>query len=894
MFRRFRQAFFCFALLLLSVAAPSVYGADAETRVFTSAEKLFQDKFFQNAEKEFADFVGKFPASPRVAQALLRQAQAAREQKKFQTALNILTTNMASAAGIADQFQFQIARTYDESGRFAEAADGFGLLVSKYTNSSLRLGAVLSEAKARFNLGQWSRVADLLQNPGGVFQPATVLSPENSIIVDGQLLLAEALLAQHNHEAAEAVLASVPLTALSGELKWRCEYLRAKAQFVGQKLEVALATSSNAVAAGSTAHQPALESAAIALQGQILEALNRPEAAIAVYQQNQRPEMPPERVREALFKSVELTIEQGQLTNAVARLTNFLALYPNERASDIVLLTVAELRLKEHQLLQNDTNRTATNSLVSGTNLLAEAIENSGKLLRTFTNSVFAGQAHLVRGWALLEQGNVAESLAAFRSAADTLPWSEVQAVARFKVAELAFRSGEFTNALRDYRRVLGEYASLRRVQSELVPRARYQMVQAALAARDLAAAEEAMTPILAEFPQNDYTERTLLLYGQAVDELGDPAAARRIFSKFVQQSPNSPLRPKAELAVARTYERERDWTKAIAKYDAWVSTFPSNDNVTLAEYYRALVNSQAGRETNAFILFTNFVARFSTSSLAAHAEDWVGNFYFLREQFADAERNYQRVFQNRNWEVNDLLDLRYQARLKAGRAALMRGSFNDAEFYFTNLIEKTESPEPIRVQAYFAYGDACRDPVSPLTNAMDRYSRALTIYRQIAQFHQNDPSVTRAWGEMANCYFQLGGEKATNYVSAIIYYSKVTNAPSADVDARVQALVGIGNVQRKQAKIEQDNGAPADASALLYKALSNYLKVIDDTYDEEAPDPIWIKEAALNAAEIAELRNEWDSALHVYQRVSEMLPPMRSSLEKKIANAREKAALGK
>ena len=78
MFRRFRQALFCIALLTLSAAMPSAYGADAETRAFTSAEKLFQDKFFQNAEKEFADFVVKYPASPRVAQGLLRQAQAAR------------------------------------------------------------------------------------------------------------------------------------------------------------------------------------------------------------------------------------------------------------------------------------------------------------------------------------------------------------------------------------------------------------------------------------------------------------------------------------------------------------------------------------------------------------------------------------------------------------------------------------------------------------------------------------------------------------------------------------------------------------------------------------------------------------------------------------------------
>ncbi|HWN96780.1 MAG TPA: hypothetical protein VNT99_17255, partial [Methylomirabilota bacterium] len=81
-------------------------------------------------------------------------------------------------------------------------------------------------------------------------------------------------------------------------------------------------------------------------------------------------------------------------------------------------------------------------------------------------------------------------------------------------------------------------------------------------------------------------------------------------------------------------------------------------------------------------------------------------------------------------------------------------------------------------------------------------------------------------------------------------------------------------------------------ASALLYAALNNYLKVLYDSYDDEKPDSIWLKEAALNAGEIAELRNEWESARRVYLRVSELLPPLKAGLEKKIANAREKAAL--
>src|ERR1051325_2612031 len=190
---RFRAIYCSTAFLLWNLAAFSLAGADAETRAFNKAEQFRRDKFYENAEKYFAEFIASYPASPRVSQALLFEAQSALAQKKFRAALDLLTTNMASAAGIADQFQFWIARTYQESGKPAAAADAFALLVSKHTNSPLRLEAVIEEAKTRFTLKQWPQVIRLLQEPTGIFQRAAALSPNAEPVLEGRLLLAEAL-----------------------------------------------------------------------------------------------------------------------------------------------------------------------------------------------------------------------------------------------------------------------------------------------------------------------------------------------------------------------------------------------------------------------------------------------------------------------------------------------------------------------------------------------------------------------------------------------------------------------------------------------------------------------------------------------------------------------------
>ena len=99
-----------------------------------------------------------------------------------------------------------------------------------------------------------------------------------------------------------------------------------------------------------------------------------------------------------------------------------------------------------------------------------------------------------------------------------------------------------------------------------------------------------------------------------------------RLFEKFEELYPTSPLRPEVELALARTYEQENNWPAAIGIYDRWVERY-TNDARLLpqVEYARAWANFQAGHETNAFQLFTNFIAQFPTKRSGARRAMVVG-----------------------------------------------------------------------------------------------------------------------------------------------------------------------------------------------------------------------------------------------------------------------------
>lgn len=205
-----------------------------------------------------------------------------------------------------------------------------------------------------------------------------------------------------------------------------------------------------------------------------------------------------------------------------------------------------------------------------------------------------------------------------------------------------------------------------------------------------------------------------MLLYGQGVAGLGDPAKARVVYTDFLARFPGSPLRPEVELAVARSFENEGSWPAALARYDGWVLRFPTNDSLPRAEFQRAYATSRAGQETNALVLFKNFIARFPAHPLAPRAQNWVGDYFYSAENSVEAERNYQLLFQNTNWPAGEL---QFQARFKAGRAALTRQSYANAIDYFTNLINHAQCPRrwwPRRFSSMATPSSPVRPPSRP------------------------------------------------------------------------------------------------------------------------------------------------------------------------------------
>ena len=338
------------------------------------------------------------------------------------------------------------------------------------------------------------------------------------------------------------------------------------------------------------------------------------------------------------------------------------------------------------------------------------------------------------------------------------------------------------------------------------------------------------------------------------------------------------------ELAVARTYEQEQNWPAAIAQYEGWRNDFPANALLPQVDYALAAANFQAGNETNAFGLLTNFVAQFPTNELAPLAQWWVADHYFRLggTNYMDAERNYKMLYQNTNWQGSPLV---YQARLMAGRAAMGLTSYKDAIDQFTSLTSDTNCPPDLNEQALFAYGSALMLSDSPSTNnPLANFQLATNVFGQLCQLYPTNELGMLAWCEIGDCDLQL-----TNFDGATNAYAQVFSPDSpADISARSRAQIGFGLALEKMAALT----AGTNQTALLQLALNNYLDVFDTSLgknlrDGEKADPFWVKKAGLQALPLVEALGAGDPD-KFFNHLEELFPQLKDTLEKKRAAIRE------
>lgn len=842
-----------------------------ETNAFVAAFNLFSLHQYSFAESNFSAFLTQFTNSAHRADAVLYLARARMEQSNDNDAINLLEANFAAAKSLAPDYVFWIAKARLNAGDFAQAAEGFSNFAKNFPDAPARLEAAYGEASALARMEEWNEVVQLLQPTNGIFHQAAAANPKSDFVTMGSLLLADAFFTQTDYSEAEKVVSAIDTNGLKLDFRWRRQYLMCQIKLADGRAEEALRDSTNLL---DVSFGPRHQAESVFLQGQILERVGRRTQALQTYLEN-LDSLPPGLLEAAVAKAVELTVLlNSNAPPAAIQALNALARRPLTNGLDVARLSLGELYLRAY--LHPPPPAAGANAALAPTNCLEQALTNFSIVIRDFALSPLVPKAHLERGWCYWTAGQFNEAKADFAEAAIHLPFSEEQAVALFKLADVQMAGRDYEGAATNYGLLLGRYQNLPAITNGLFDLALYQLAEADIQRGDDEGARAAVKNILDWFPASYFGDRGLLLVGEDLDlRKGDYAAARKVFHDVADRSPDSVLAAEAQYAIARTYDHERDWPAAISRYTQWVTHYSHHPLLPQVEFSLGLAYDQAGMETNALIVFSNLVVRFPTNTLAAWAQNAIGDYHYDQQDFPTAEKDYQVVFQ----KFGGAGELPWHARLMAGKAALAHLAVDDARQYFLDLVTNTSAPLGIANQGWFALADAYFQLFQSNTNNQTNLINAITALSRLTNGAPTNTIAVEALGRLGD-YFDFWADinKSDPYVNTLYakaaeMYEQVVRFPAGKISAAVrsQAEVGLGVIAEKQ--------------HLPEKALEHYLKVLEEP-DPRRVDPYWLDRAGEFAARLCETQQQWDQAIRIYRRVMQSAPALGAVLEKKVAAA--------
>jgi len=841
--------------------------------LFHGAQRCFHAGQWETAAGWFQEFIKMRPNSPRRNMATLLRAQSLYQVRKYRECFNELKNAEESSGLLAAEYKFWMAECRYREAESASKNEGLyrvaAQLFAEVPKSDREVAARVSEATAHARLEDWPKVVELLQPASTSFQQYAATFEKSSLVAQGRLILAEALLRQNLYEDAAHILDQLSALDLADQDRWRHQMQFSRALFAQKNFPKALDILGELLRTAEN-RMPQLRAAqAIELIIRVHKELGNFPEAIKMCQNLLQEGMPMAVRRRGLLLSIDLAVSHGAPLN-ISQLHQQSAAILKGDSLAVYQVALGDIYLMEHQRISS-----SENFLPQG-----ERLEKSRDQYRAAIGSTFSGHARIGLGWNSWRERKYADSYANFIQAASELPDPAQRSQSKFKAIESAFRAGDVHNTLK-----IGHNFLTNAPPSIFRDSARALMVRAAIqkASTDPASLVEArylFSTLDAKGQDTRKHDHAMLLLARAESHGSNLDKARELLKKFPV---DAALKPAVELEAARTFILGKDWPSAIGRYEAWLETHAGT-----SENQRARVAFDLGwlhflnkSPAKTASIYTDIVKQFPDTPEASRAQMWMADYLFNQNIDADyvkAEESYQKVRDMRNCPAN----LKYRASLMAGRAALARRSFRNAREYFRLIVNDKECPEAIKIEAKFALSDT-----AILNNA--EFEEAITILESILNSNGKTSSLInlQTHGRIGDCHLQMAAEDPNRYLKAQEAYRRVlelSSQMSDDPPARYRAMMGMAQSLKNMP--EEDMGK---RNKNLIQALGWAKKVFEGATSAKTElEPFWIRQSGLMSADLQMRAGKPMEEIATLRALGQHFGKMRPLLDARINQIRQ------
>ena len=534
-----------------------------------------------------------------------------------------------------------------------------------------------------------------------------------------------------------------------------------------------------------------------------------------------------------------LLIEEGRTDEAFTLFDEAVAAAVDEKLAAEVLIQKAEALLKTKQFPKAEVAFQACLNVATHPPLLAQAL--SGK------------------GWSLWEQTHYEEAALAFEQAARKYSKPSDQVEVYVKAGDAHLIAGQYDQAEKNYTLAIATQAD-----HPLAARATYQTGIALQKTKKLEEALRLFRNVERDFPNSDFSARAALQQADLLKSEKKWEPALREYIRIANDYTNTATRAVALHQQGLVHLELNHYAEAQESFFSVTQTYPDAPEAPQAFYMLGFCQYMQGAVQEALDLFTSFIEKYPDSPWVPEVLFLVGEHAYNRGDYPQAQTTFLDIVSR--FPQHALAD---DALFWTGNALLQQDRFLKA-FNVYSQIAKDYPQSDLLLATRFAQGEVLSE--------LGEFSRAILAYEEVIKNAPDHSLSTRARGRLGDCLFTLGSTESGRHQEALKVYQALYKHPSISLDLKLQVLFKIARCEDKMGNQED--------------AFSHYMEAVyslGELKEPLSPGALhWFTRAAFEAAAYQERQQNWQAAIHIYERLIEAGVPAQDEAKKLIAKIKK------
>lgn len=828
-----------FIALLLLPATLATAGQKPDPNLLATGRAALEDELFELGERQFEQFLETADKKDtRRPEAFTLLAQALYGQGRYQDLLTRLEKQLSAAPDSAHHpaLLFWYAMSEYRTGQARKALERLADFDTAYPRSDYVPRARRLQAWCLVRMGQTKEAI-------AAFASYDEAHPDDPERAQNLLDWSKILVAADKLDDARITLARIVDQYGKSATALRARYWLAQMQAAGQEWDRAL-TNLHTIATNAIATPAEITEAWLSIADIHESRHGRPQAVGAL-------ELALESAPDAASSNNtvvilgQLLLRMNRIEDGITYLKQFIA-----AATDDPLAPRMQLKLSQ-ALLDAGSHERAT--------------EEYQHYLESFTDEDGRARALYGKGWSLFLVGDhYAEAAALLEKASDLFVEPDVQSECLFKVGDCYYKNEQFQLATGAYDRVIRTFPD-----SELVPRAHYQIAQSLLSAGTVESAEVVFRYVASLHDESELAPLASLRIGEILEDRRNPVEAIERYDAILTQYTNDTI-------VARVIHRRGGasyqlfrFGDALTDFQRVVEDYPQDAAAEHALYMAGMCHFMLVRNEESKRVWRTFLDRYPASAWAPLVLYHLGEQAYNQRDYVSAESNFVAlaVQYAEQPQADDAL-------LWAGRAAIAQKSFRRALDHFARLTKDYANSDKIPEARFFQGEALC---------GQAEFSSAIVIFDELIKEDSGGFLNDMARVRRGDCQFSLGISDPQRYEEAIESYRVAADSDSVPLDLSLYAQFMIGRCLEQLDRADQ--------------ALEQYYKHVVIRYTRELaagawPNDkaqTWFPRAAFNAADILRGQKKWRNVVQVLSRVAEANVPASADAREQIEEIRSK-----